>query len=316
MNNNDDFKISYSAWGKYMQCPKLYDYHYNQRLRPCGKNSSLVFGSAMDGGLNTLLLTRDFNKALEEFRNLFRPEDVKDVEFDYRDFDARLLDIKDITNNKNESAWKSMRVKGRLLLEAYYNEIFPLIEQVEYVQKRLHSRPGFLDAIVRIRGYGRVLLDHKTSSRPYDNNIIKSDTQLALYAKDQGIEKAGFAVLIKEIDTQTIKTCTKCGFVATSGRHETCSNTKDGKRCYGTWEEKHNPRAKTQLIIDDIPEINKQLIEDSILQVEQGIASGVYPRNLKSCNSMYGKKCPYFDKCWNNDSRGLQIVSKDDIIKE
>lgn len=301
-----DKKISHSAWSKYTTCPKMYDYHYNHRLRPGGKSSAMVFGTSMDTGLNTLLLKKDLSLAIAAFRDAFKFEDLQDVEWDYRDFDARLLNKKDIGSNPKENAWKSMRIKGRMLIEAYYNEIYPLIEEVELVQKELSNRPGFLDAVVKLRGYGRVLIDHKTSARPYDVDAVANDTQLALYANDQQLETAGFVVLIKEIDQQTIRLCTACKFDGSLVKHKTCPNIVNGARCHGDWHESYNPKARIQLLVDKIPEINKQLISDSLSQVESGIRSNIYPRNLKACGRIYGKPCPYIKKCWQNDETGLE----------
>jgi hypothetical protein len=60
-------KISYSAYKKYTTCPKMYEYHYNQKLRPTGTSSSLLFGSAMDEALNALLLnTGDPHETFKE----------------------------------------------------------------------------------------------------------------------------------------------------------------------------------------------------------------------------------------------------------
>lgn len=299
-------KISYSAWGKYMQCPKMFDYHYNQRLRPCGTSSALLFGVAVDAGLNSLLTTKNLETALSAFRDAFKFEDMQNTQWDYKDFDPRLLDQTDITKNSSENAWRSMRVKGRMLIEAYNDEVVPLIEEVEIVQKELSNRPGILDAILKLRGHGRVLIDHKTSARPYDINAVANDTQLALYAADQNITKAGFIVLIKEIDSQTKRNCLSCKFDGSHVKHKSCPNIVNGSRCHGVWNESHSPKARIQILVDNVPEINKDLISTSISEVENGIKHDVYPRNLKACGKMYGKPCPYINKCWQNDDTGLE----------
>lgn len=310
---NKDGRISYSAWKKYTTCPKLYDYHYNKRLRPTGKGSPLYFGVAIDAALNVMLLkSGDY---LQTFRDFFKFEDLTDCVWSDKDWDADLftddqLDtLKDATMDKK--IWACMRVKGRILLEAYEEQILPLIEEVHSVQLELPDRPGFSDAIVTIKGFGKVLIDNKTASRPYQRDAVTKDTQLALYAKSLGLSRAGFVVLNKRINKNKKKICTTCGFDGSYTRHKTCASEATGIRCHGTWEESVNPQAYIQLLIDDVPDINKILISESITDVEDAINKKVFPRNLNACDKMYGKPCPYYNMCYNNDDDGLTIEFKE-----
>lgn len=305
-------KISHSAWEKYSTCPKMYDYHYNERLRPIDNSSALAFGVAMDQGLNTLLLTRDLDKAIIAFRDNFKFEELENVRFDNRDYDKTLLPESEIGTNMEYNAWKSMRVKGRMLLEEYNRIILPQIEEVHSVQKELDNRSGVIDAIVTLRGHGRVVLDNKTSLRPYDPDAVANSTQLALYCKDQGITKAAFAVLIKTLNSKTVRLCSVCKFDGASSKHKTCPNDVNGKRCHGAWNERHEPEANVQLLVDDMPQVTQDLIAESICETERAIESKIYPRNLKSCGRIYGKPCPYFNKCWKNSNEGLEIKEKED----
>jgi len=298
--------ISYSAWDKYLTCPKMYDIHYNERLRPSGTSSALVFGSAMDEALNSHLLHGgNLEKTIQVFRDSFDFKNMKDVYWDDRDIDALLIDSKKFTNLK-ELAWACMRVKGRLLIEKYHRNIYPLIEEVYSVQKNLHSRPGVLDAVVKLRGYGRVLLDHKTSARPYDQDAVAHSTQLALYARDQKIEVAGFVVLVKQIRHNTKRLCVSCGFNGSHVRHKTCPEIINGTRCGCAWNESHNPEAQIQLIVNNVPAINGELVESSISEVEAAIDLKLFPRNLKACGKIYGAPCKYIDYCWKKSKTGLE----------
>lgn len=305
-------KISHSAWKRYLTCPKQYELHYKKRLRPKKTSSALLFGTAVDAGLNCLLLEGDLDKALDEFRNHLPPFN-DDVMYDDRDIDYRLLPAnwqEKIDNTPVKVAWACLRVKGRLFLEAYYNEVYPLIEEVEYVQKELDERPGFIDAVLRLRGIGRVLVDHKTSASFYKPDSVKSDTQLAVYADEFGIEKAAFIVMVKNINLNTTKTCKTCKYDGTGRQHKTCPNEINGKRCHGLWDEQHEPKATIQVLIDDIPKCNKELVSRSISEVEDGIKKGYFPENLTSCGKQYGKPCPYINYCWNNDDSELEYKEK------
>lgn len=311
-------KISHSAWEKYITCPKMYDLHYNKRLRPSGATSSaLLFGLAMDEALNYMLLSGNLEKAVTVFRTYFKWEYCQDVAWDDRDFDISIISkemMVESTKHDNPNAWLSwacMRVKGRMLLEAYFNEIYPLIEEVEHVQRKLHNRPGFIDFIAKLRGYGRVLVDNKTSASPYRPDAIANSTQLALYAKDHGISQVGFVVLNKQIQRNTKKICERCNHNGSNRQFKTCPKIINGQRCHGNWIETYNPKARIQLMVENVPEINKELIEESICETEKGIKAGVFPRNLKACGKIYGKPCPYINYCWKGDKTGLEVKPKE-----
>lgn len=306
-------KISYSAYKKYMTCPKMYDYHYNDKLRPTGTSSALIFGLAIDEALNGLLLKT--GDPIQLFQKNFEFENLQNVEWDARDFDIDLFtqDQKDkiFGQTWEYKCWASMRIKGRMLIEAYIEQVYPKIKEVYHVQKELDGRPGVLDAIVNFDNYGKILIDHKTASRPYMNDAVKYDTQLALYADSEGLNIAGFIVLVKEINKNKVKICAKCAYNGSGRQHKTCPQLKKGKRCNGSWDETVSPEAQIQILIDKVPSINKELITEAMSQVENAVKSSIYPRNLQSCSKMYGKPCAYAKKCWQNDESGLEYKKED-----
>ena len=214
----------------------MYKLHYVDRLRPTGTTSALLFGVAMDEALNALLLkTAD---PIKTFQDNFTYEMCKDIRWFDADYDTEILTQEQLDKLKGKSesyvTWACMRVKGRMLIEQYIEQILPLIEEVHHVQLET-TRPGFIDAIVSIRGHGMVLLDHKTSSRFYKRDSVKSSGQLALYARQVGLSKAGFCVLSKQINKNKVKTCKKCGY-KTQTAHRTCNSVIDGTRCHGDFD--------------------------------------------------------------------------------
>jgi hypothetical protein len=293
----------------------MYDYHYNQRLRPVGTTSALAFGVAVDAGLNVLLLGHKDGKAdvqasVEAFRAAFKYEELRCPTFDRKDFDPRLVPEHERGSNLDYNAWKSLRVKGRLLIEEYARVILPEIEEVHAVQKNLDTRPGIIDAVVVVRGHGRVVLDNKTSANPYDADAVANDTQLALYADSERTEKAAFAVMVKDISYRVVRVCSKCGYDGSQSRHKTCPAEVKGSRCGSEWNEKTEPRPVVQLLVDKVPTVTRDLVKDSISQAEAGIKAGVYPRNLRGCGRIYGKRCPYFEKCWKGSDKGLETIKE------
>lgn len=59
-------KLSHSAVERYLKCPTSYKYHYIDKLRPITTSANLLFGSALDEGINALLLKK--NNAIETFK--------------------------------------------------------------------------------------------------------------------------------------------------------------------------------------------------------------------------------------------------------
>lgn len=299
-------KISHSAWQKYLTCPRMYQLHYEEKLRPEGTTSPLLFGSAMDEALNAMLLKN--GDPLEVFKSNFEFDKFKGCQFDDRDYDPEIFtkeQLKQIAGETLEyKSWASLRIKGRLLLEAYQREILPRISKVFSVQKEIEGRPGVLDAIVELDGQ-KVLLDHKTSSYPYKRESVPSSTQLALYSGNIGVDRIGFVVLLKAINKNKIKTCKKCSNRLEFSQHKTCPKIIDGNRCHGDFSVELNPQGVVQLIVNEVDPNLIKIVDESMSQVETGIANKHFPMNLTACGKIYGKPCQYLNFCWKNDKSGL-----------
>lgn len=302
--------ISFSAWTKYHTCPRLFKLHYEDRLRPQGTTSALLFGVAVDEALNALLLKT--GDPIVVFRDNFTWELCKDSKWFDADYDTELLNEEqrqELTGKSKEYvSWACMRIKGRMLIEKYIEQILPLIDEVHDVQLET-QRPGFIDAIVSIRGYGKVLLDHKTSSQFYKRDSVKGSSQLALYAGQIGLSKAGFCVLSKNIKKNKVKQCVVCSFKTTTA-HTTCNSIIDGKRCNGAFDVTISPEAIIQLIVDDIDITEQKIVEQSVKETEEAIAKEVFPMNVTQCHSIYGKRCPYFNLCRSGATDGLEVAQE------
>ena len=132
-------KLSFSAKERYKTCPKSYDLHYNKKIRPTSTSSALMFGDAMDKGLNALLLgTGDaFDTFLKGWTSgtinkntIYLPTTEKLVYFK-KDFDLSLLteedykvidrsieegaiqsyDIEELHNRKCNYGWKTLNIE-------------------------------------------------------------------------------------------------------------------------------------------------------------------------------------------------------------
>lgn len=291
-------------------CPAMYKLHYQDRLRAPVTSSALLFGVAIDEALNALLLKT--GDPFQVFKDSFTFELCEGTNWFDADYDTEILSndqVKQLTGkNREYVTWACMRVKGRLLIEKYIEQVYPLIEEVHSVQLET-DRPGFIDAVVTLKGYGKVLLDHKTSSRFYKRDSVKSSSQLALYAGQTGIKQQGFCVLSKTINKGKIKTCQSCSHSTTTS-HATCNNVVNGSRCHGKFDISVNPQAVIQLIVDKIEDKEKVIIEQSMQDAEEAIAKGVFPKNAGQCHTVFGKKCLYFNVCRSGDKTGLEIVEE------
>lgn len=98
-------QLSHSAVSKYQLCPRSYRYHYVDRLRERTTSGALLFGSAMDSGINSLLASKkgeDYKAVFEKAWNFNRigkreeylPDNEKIV-YAASDFDRDLLDSDD-----------------------------------------------------------------------------------------------------------------------------------------------------------------------------------------------------------------------------
>jgi hypothetical protein len=164
--------LSFSAYQKYITCPHSYDLYYNKRIRPIGTPAHLPFGSAIDVGLNQLLLQDPnyYRVCKRETRKLL----AKGVTFSPFDFDGELLGEKErallqralrmcarypgdtpdqlvkalfykiskgdvLTANQQKAlaiaCTISLREKAKLMFESYKRTVLPKIKKVHKVQE-------------------------------------------------------------------------------------------------------------------------------------------------------------------------------------
>ncbi len=214
-------QLSYSAADRYINSPLSYFLHYFLRLRPIQLSSPLIFGGAIDEGLNTLLnqkkdgLAIDLAAAKKKFilsligNDVNAPTMVKGVvKFSKADLDLDL--IKDLLiPEEHDPAWYSLQRKGELILEAYAEQIIPKLEKVLLVQHEISlpnevgdTLTGIIDLVAQIDGK-IYILDNKTSSIKYAEDAVAVSAQLGTYyeaLKDEyDLAGAGFIIIPKNL---------------------------------------------------------------------------------------------------------------------
>lgn len=215
--------------------------------------------------------------------------------------------------------WMSLRRKGHLMIKAYKTKVLPRLTKIHTVQEQIELKnedgdciTGIVDLVADIDGLGTFILDNKSSAAPYKDNSVDESTQLALYVhaleEKYKTQNAGYIVLNKKVKKNRVKTCTKCGH--DSGAAKTCNNVINDKRCHGELDEVVTPEITVQIILSKIS-LQKQ---EDVLKVfdmaNDKIKTKEFEPNENTCYNYFGKKCPYFSYCYNNDSTGLVDLNK------
>lgn len=208
-------QISFSANQKYQMSPRSYYLHYYLRLRPAVVGSALVFGGAIDQGLNALLEKKEnpeeiFLKAWSaqeingEMLDLSTTDKIKYSKADY-DYTILTEDDMGMIGAGATKEWVSLRRKGLMIIEAYREQVIPQIKEVVAVQKYVElkndngdSLIGWIDFIATFDDGKTYICDNKTTSIKYKPDSVAQSGQLATYfeaAKDQNIKVDGAAYI-------------------------------------------------------------------------------------------------------------------------
>lgn len=195
-----------------------YYLHYLLRIRPTDTGSALIFGSALDAALNSLLLDLkdgnrpDVEKARLEFTRTFKTVDPNTIKYSKADVDTSSLPTDFSYENENPIyplAWHCLLFKGYILIQEYIEQVLPRIEKVLEVQKTISLKndmgdefTGIIDFIAQIDGKIWIA-DNKSSSVKYAENSVGESGQLATYfeaMKDEyDLAGACFVVIPKSL---------------------------------------------------------------------------------------------------------------------
>lgn len=327
-------KISNSKLAVFSDCSLKYKYQYIDRLRSKIISSALLFGSAIDKGLNKLLETKSVEDAKTEFLTVFShhtnaegkivdTSTSLDVQYSSSDLDEELLSVEDTNRPENERNWLSLRSKGLIMIDSYAKDILPRITKVIAIQEPISLKNeegdelvGFLDIVVQLDDGKTYLLDHKTSSRPYEQDSAGKSQQLLIYFHEckekYKVDGVGFFVLKKQINKNRTKICKTCGYNGTGATHKTCPNEPNGqsltalkqKRCNGEWKTTINPTCSIDVILNEVNPATEDLIIQTFDSANENIKAEKFAPNLGSCMK-YNRKCEYYGLCYEGSMEGL-----------
>ena len=268
-------KLSHSAKEKYLRCPMAYHMHYNLGIREKQLSSALVFGSAMDEGLNVMLAGGTIEDSLEtfhyEFTLLVNEGNVKFSKADTADFEPGL------------EASSCLRKKGDMLLRTYYKEIMPQFKECIGIQKQLRLSnkdydllTGAIDFVAKMNDGRTILFDNKTSAVKYKDDKIRTEvTQLALYnyiLKEHNYISKEYNHIIKDVKCEHIPKIDAVGYIVLEKKIR-----------------KNEPRVRINMVIDTISKEMEERTVTEINSVLQGVRMGRFHSNHPACSDWRGQ---------------------------
>lgn len=185
--------VSHSKITMYQTCPKKFEYHYIKKIKDPITHSALLFGSALDQTVNTILNDKKQDKldTCKNYQELFKnnwkqgivneqkvsvPRCV-DIAYSESDVDYELIKT-DIAKHKelllkkrqhtqlrmdkndvadmNEVFWECLLVKGQLMIKTFIIEFLPTVKEILAVQRKVTINNTDGDAV---EGYVDFVVD-------------------------------------------------------------------------------------------------------------------------------------------------------------
>jgi CRISPR/Cas system-associated exonuclease Cas4 (RecB family) len=235
--------------------------------------------SASDVDLQ-LLLPVDYNnisKFASECGILVAPSEIGSLLDDMnhrRKVDKKILDQTDQCVY-NYICWNALRRKGHLLIEAFKQQVYPLIGEVLTLQEAVSLKDGsdeligFIDMIATFTDDPTTpyVIDLKTASKAYKEDSVRTSDQLALYCEYKQMDKAAFIVIEKTL-------------------------------------RKKAPQVRIQIIKDTIPQRQIDDTFDKISKTIENIENRIFDKNKESCYA-FGKQCDYYGLCHFGSHKNL-----------
>lgn len=323
-----DKPLSFSAYKRYVTCPQYYKYNDIDKIKAGRETSALLVGTILDESIMELLRG---DKSQSEYLLIKGRNDARErvIDFYPDDLDTDLVNMADIGKYAeslgwkgddittalkdmlksqetlseaqykvlNYACWNSLDKKIQAMYDSFVKWIYPQIQEVHDIQTHLDNglTHGYLDFTATLKDGRKVLFDLKTSKMPYALDSVTKSPQLSLYASMHGYEYAGFIVLVKNLNKNKVKTCTPCGTTEKGGNRIKCATCKEKLDVI------MEPTSYSQIIVDKVPQWNKDLTTKAMADTVKCIDAGLFPRNLNQCFYMYGKTCPYMNKCWKGE---------------
>jgi hypothetical protein len=187
--------------------------------------------------------------------------------------------------------WLSLNEKGKLMLQAYQQQILPQIAQVYDIQKEFSipnengdAITGKIDLIASFTDdpNAKYICDNKTASasKPYNDDAVRLSEQLATYAEAEKNTQGAYLVVTKKYYEKA-------------------------------------PHIRTNIVKDQVSEATMQQVFETYEKIVEEISEAGdlvqnYPKNESNCFA-FGKMCPYYTMCKHNkklENTGLVKLEK------
>ena len=176
----------------------------------------------------------------------------------------------------NYMSWLSMVEKGKLMVDAYRQQIMPQIHKVYDIQKPISLKNedgdeirGLIDFTCSFTDSPSVkyVSDNKTSSKPYSADSVEKSQQLSVYCEAESLQTAAYVVVEKKLF-------------------------------------KRVPFIRTSVIKDIISEETFKKTFDNFEKVCYNIEAENFPKNESSCFA-FGRICEFYSICKHNSYDGI-----------
>lgn len=337
-------KLSYSSMEMYKLCSYKYYLHYIKNLRSIYTSSALIFGNAIDLGINRILLEKKKELSEEEIKSLETSEfdifykametvqindDIVEVKSSDRvqyykgDFDLDLLQEEDyLTINEQFSLTTSD-------IPEFIDNCFYTIKCKEKLSKKDNQIYNNI-AWLCLKKKGILLLKaYKDEVMPQIKEVhniqrsVNLPNEFGDYITGFVDFEATFIDGIKRVvDNKTSSEAYKLNSVETSPQLALYSEYLENRHCsYVVLIKKlrkKEPRVRVQIIFGTITDNLLNSVFEQVGTIEIGIKSNEFKKDFNNCFH-FGKPCPYFAFCRDSnklDGLVLKKETKDEIPKK
>lgn len=327
-------QISNSKKDKYLQCPKKYDLHYNEKLRSIFLPSSLLFGRAIDEALNTVLLNhkngtldcpyvifKEYLSTIDYNKVNLNVKDSELIQYFKSDYDFSLLSEENKIELLEKAKMLDESITDYAILEPYIQEI------IDYSMDRKRKRKLTLEA-TKFRNLaiwysllkkGELIIDYYIKDfMPLIEKVVDVQVKVTIEndTADEIIGYIDFLASFKDepnkvyiCDNKTSSSAYKKDSVINSEQLATyCEFMKNYNACYVVVQKrlrKREPQVKIEVIKDVIPENNLDAVFDSYVNILDNIKSKSFPQNFESKCSFFGRPCEYYNLCHKGSLKNL-----------
>jgi hypothetical protein len=254
-------RLSHSQVSKFQQCGKAYEYWYVKKIRPTKLRASLLFGTALDRAIGTLLDPEAEKTPEQIFDYFWRFQDINGTQeyiptllniiYSKTDYDKDLVTTEDlqkyelssesVTNalekrdevgiekldNKNRQvvnllSWISLSKKGHYMIEAFRKKVMPKLKKVHSTQEYIKLENGDGDSVI---GYIDLVADVDGFDTPV---VLDLKTSAMQYEEDSVLTSPQLSLYVHAVSDK-YKT-RKAGFIVLN-KHIIKNKTKTCKKC-------------------------------------------------------------------------------------